>query len=103
MPQNHALTIFNTSKGPIRVNVGARIPIDAADKIIKAVTVGEAHYSQTFDRQAFETEDRSQPDWIGVGDSGGHYLIGFDGSLNKYELELSGNNVTMLSAIFVTP
>jgi hypothetical protein len=107
IPEHHELTIFNTGKGPIRVNVDGKIPIDVADRIVKAITVGTIHYSKTFDlaRQSFEIEDRSQPNWIKVRveDQSGHYWIGFGGSLNEYQLELNGEDVTMLSVTFVTP
>ena len=45
-----------------------------------------------------KNEDCSRPNWLALGNHSGHYWISFSGVLMKYEFELNGGSVTILSA-----
>ncbi len=96
IPQTHERTLFTTAKGTIRVHLQPGLPLDMADKIIKAVTSGQIIGNKPI---GLQSEDVSHPDWLAPGKSHDHFWIGFSGSLDRYVGVLRGNKVSMVSEI----
>ena len=100
-PTAHELTTFSTSKGTIRLQVSAGIPIDMAERIVNAFTTGRISYADEFTKSSCKGVDFSQPQWLGRADSGGVYEISFSGGQNRYKFTVVGDGVRIESVVFV--
>jgi hypothetical protein len=100
-PTAHELTTFSTPRGTIRVELGSGVPIDVADGIVRAFTTGRIRYSDEFIPRRSKGADFMRPNWLRKSDEGNLYEASFSGSLNRYQFTLVGDEVRIVSVIYV--
>jgi hypothetical protein len=100
-PTAHELTTFSTPRGTIRVELSSGVPIDVADRIIKAFTTGRIRFSDQFTEIQSKGADFLRPTWLGRSDSANAYEISFSGGLNRYRFMLVGDTVQIVFVIAV--
>ena len=100
-PQTHELMSFATAKGTILVNMDAEIPIDVADRIVRAFATGRIRYANDVLPRLMRAEDFSRPEWLSKSSKGDRFWISFSGRLDRYEFTLSGSDVEVLRVVHV--
>jgi len=99
----HELTTFITPTNTVRVNVSPGIPTAIADRIVKAFTTGRIKYSDEFVGPHPTGADFSQPGRLSRAEKRNQYEISFSsGRLDRYEFILVGDDVRILSVIFIS-
>ena len=101
--KNHELTLFNTSKGVVRVELGHDVSLVEADKVIDALTCGRIHFADDFVKGRYRGIDFAHPSRLKKGDQTGEFSVSFSDGMAEFGLELSGKDVTILGETFATP
>jgi hypothetical protein len=101
-PIVHELTIFSTPQGTARVELGSGVPIDIADRVIKAFTTRRITYSGNHTQDECNGANFIRPNWLGKSDEAGLYEISFSGGLNRYRFKLADEEVEIVFVIYVS-
>lgn len=100
-PVTHELTMFGTPRGTVRVELASGVPIDVADRIIKAFNSGRIAYAGRYTQAECKSADFTRPNWLQKSNEAGLYEMSCSGGLNRYRFKLSGEEVEIVFVIHV--